>query len=139
MLKFNLERIANLIENDIQDLITQIVGKSDLADTVRVEEDNDSLSLFINDYVKFVEKGRKPKTKRVPISALVKWAKKKGISLTNNELYAIQQKIFVKGIVGKANLTRKIEQQYELSFNRYYYLTVEPQIENYIDKTIKIK
>jgi hypothetical protein len=135
MLKLKLDKVASLVEEDMQSFITQVVGKSNLADTIKVE-DGDGLKMYVNDYIKYIEKGRRAKTKRIPIAVLAQWAKKKGISLNNSELYAVQQSIFVKGIVGKSNLTLKLEEQYNLSFSRYYKAIVEPDIESQIDNFI---
>lgn len=124
-----LNKVALLIQKDLQDLLTQVVGKSNLVNEIKVESSNNELTLYINDYVKYIESGRRPKAKKIPISVLNNWAKKKGIRLTNSELFAVQQSIYIKGIIGKKNLTKKIEEQVDLSFNEYYNSLVEPQIE----------
>ena len=136
MMNVKLDRVAALIQRDLQGLLTQLVGKSNLVDDLKVLSDTNSLTLYLNDYVKYIESGRKAKAKKIPISVLSQWAKRKGISLSNSELFAVQQSIYVKGIVGKKNLTKKIEEQVELSFGKYYQSLVEPQIESQTDTLV---
>lgn len=71
------------------------------------------IEVYAYDYAKFVDSGRKKFTKKVPISALILWIKRKkitprgGLSL-NNLAYAIQNSIYLNGIEGK-NIIEKGE------------------------------
>ena len=56
------------------------------------------IEFFINDYVKFIESGRRPGAKMPPIEALVPWARERGISTDNRTLYAIARSIAIEGI-----------------------------------------
>ena len=136
MINVKLDKVALLIQKDLQDLLTQIVGKSNLANEIKSESSNNELKIFVNDYIKYIESGRKAKAKKIPISVLINWAKRKGINLSNSELFAVQQSIYVKGIVGKKNLSNKIEEQVELSFGKYYQSLVEPQVEAQTDTLV---
>lgn len=49
-------------------------------------------------YFDYVESGRRPKVRKVPINALIEWAKKRNIPTDNSTLYAIQQSIYNNGI-----------------------------------------
>jgi hypothetical protein len=140
MLRIELNKVKELVERDIQQLLLQLIGKSDLVDDIKVEDGTNELTLYVNDYIKFIESGRRPKSKKIPISVLAKWSKKKGIGLSNSELFAVQNSIFVKGIVGKKNINKKITEQFNNSFERYYKAIVEDDIEKQIDNLIdKIK
>ncbi len=136
-LNINLNKVINLIELDIKNLLTQLVGKSNLVNDANIKVNNNSLELFLNDYIKYIESGRRPKAKKIPISVLSNWSKRKGIGLSNSELFAVQNSIFIKGIVGKPNLTKRVEEQFQESFEKYYKQILEPSIEQQIDLIIK--
>ena len=61
-----------------------------------------SLILLAEQYGIFVDSGRRPRAKKVPVMALVEWVKTKAIARNDQEAfrvaYAIQQKIFLEGI-----------------------------------------
>lgn len=71
---------------------------------VLVTEGNSGIELAVDKVLYFVDKGRKPRTKRVPISALKAWK-----SLSTSEAFAIQTSIFNKGIKPKNNLNKAIQ------------------------------
>lgn len=65
------------------------------------------LVLYYNDYFDYVNEGRRPKQKKVPINALLQWIAIKGIEVTNDRgiqipplslAFAIQTNIFKYGI-----------------------------------------
>lgn len=62
-----------------------------------------TINIFYNDYLKYIQTGRKPKARKVPVKALYEWAKRKGL-LTNNAtqdnkfIYAVRNSIYVRGI-----------------------------------------
>ncbi len=112
-------------------------GKSALLDTMTatVEQpratggrfagfDASSLSVYIADYAKYVESGRRPGARKVPISALVAWIKSKrvGISRTSRGrftkrqmtitqlAFAIQNSIYKRGIAGRPFIKLAFEQ-----------------------------
>jgi hypothetical protein len=63
----------------------------------------DLFSLIVTSlpYGAYVDRGRKPKEKRVPINVLVEWIKQKGIETNNKKIlgiaFAIQKKIYEEG------------------------------------------
>ncbi len=67
-----------------------------------------TLEAFAEDYSKYVEKGRRAGTKRVPIQALIDWIKVKGIESGDKEIknaaFAIQAAIFREGIPTSGSL-----------------------------------
>lgn len=68
---------------------------------VTVNDSSDIFKVIYNDYLDYIDSGRKPKAKRVPIGDLIVWCKKKGLPSDNNTVYAIQQSIYNKGIPSK--------------------------------------
>lgn len=83
---------------------------SNLHNEAKVEESNWVFSLFYNDYLTYIESGRKPKARKVPVDALVEWAKRKGIPSDNNTIYAIRESIYKVGIPKRPIFEPFIEQ-----------------------------
>lgn len=57
-----------------------------------------SITLFYNDYLEYVERGRPIGAPKVPVKALLEWAKRKGLPTDNKFIYAVRQSIYKKGI-----------------------------------------
>lgn len=79
---------------------------------------NGQIEILVPDYFKFIESGRKPKAKKVPIQALIRWAKKNNITNVNRAVWAIQQSIYNKGIKPKPSYKKAIDDlllQYDFS------------------------
>ena len=79
------------------------------------------LDLFANDYAQWLDKGRRPGTRRVPISALIKFIKRRQLQqkikgkcvrfMSVNQLaFMIQNRINRKGICGRNFLVPALEE-----------------------------
>jgi hypothetical protein len=82
------------------------LGSSDLYKSLEVNTTNDTVTLSMEDYAEYVDKGRKAGARKVPISVLIKWIKKRGISNSIQVAYAIQTSIYKNGIKGRPFLKR---------------------------------
>lgn len=71
---------------------------SDLIDSVEAKVSGGVIEILANHYIEYIEFGRRPKAKWVPISALVEWASRKGIPTDNHTIYAIAYAIWRDGI-----------------------------------------
>ncbi|QIK55056.1 hypothetical protein G7051_12180 [Dysgonomonas sp. HDW5B] len=79
--------------------------------------DNPVITILFNDYVEYIENGRKPNSGEAPpISDLREWAQRKGIPATNDVLYAIAETIKKQGMAPRPVLA-VLEQQIEDSFS----------------------
>ena len=56
------------------------------------------IQLLLNDYVQYIESGRKAGSKFPPIQPIVQWAKKRGISTDNSTIFLIRRAIAEDGI-----------------------------------------
>jgi len=101
--------LLKAVETDLTQAIRNILksqgvdGDSDLIKSVGVTYNQDLFQILANDYYWYVSTGRKPHTKKVPISALIQWIKDKNISYTgsiNSAAFAIQESIYKSGIRG---------------------------------------
>lgn len=91
------------------------------------------IEVYAADYARFIDSGRKKFTKKIPISALILWIKRKKISprgglSINNLAYAIQNSIYQNGIKGK-NIIEKGEKAIDG--------TIKPIIQKLVFEKIK--
>ena len=56
------------------------------------------IELLLNDYVQYIESGRKAGIKFPPIQPIVQWAKKRGIPTDNSTIFLIRRAISEDGI-----------------------------------------
>lgn len=109
-LKKHIEVLGTLFKMALQQVmdspigINDKIGKNTLSNSnlynqidVQVEDIN-LVNVLVKHYIEFVESGRKPLTKKVPISVLNEWCIRKGINNDNSTLFKIQNSIYTKGI-----------------------------------------
>ena len=56
------------------------------------------IELLLNNYVKYIESGRKKGSKFPPLEPIVQWAKKRGIKTDNSTMFLIRRAIAEDGI-----------------------------------------
>lgn len=86
--------------------INQKVGvntlvNSDIYKTLIVKATNNGDLIFdiiLNDYLEFIEKGRRKGAKMPPVEPIVRWAKSKGIPTDNSTIFLIRRAISRDGI-----------------------------------------
>lgn len=117
-----INEIYKAIQEDIQDIFQNALKNVNLEDSnlykdlkVEVNENSDIFKVLYNDYLEYIESGRKPKAKKVPIKNIIEWCKRKGIGSDNNTAYAIQQSIYMKGIKPKYILSN-VDKTLDLTF-----------------------
>ena len=113
----SLDKIVKEISNDIltivrmvlesNNLINDKVGRntiapdSDLYKTLQVKATNDGdivFDLMLNDYLVFIESGRRAGAKFPPVEPIVRWARKRGIPTDNSTIFLIRRAISRDGI-----------------------------------------
>lgn len=85
------------------------LSDSDLKKEVQIQLEMSTdpvITILLDNYVEFIEQGRKPNTGKIPpISELKDWAERKGLPTTNDVLYAIANAIRRDGIQGRPVLS----------------------------------
>lgn len=67
--------------------------------TAKVTHDGDLIfDLMLNDYIKYIESGRRAGAKFPPVEPIVKWARQHGISTDNSTIFLIRRAISRDGI-----------------------------------------
>lgn len=77
------------------------LSRSDLYNTLQVKATNDGdlvFDIILNDYLVYIENGRRKGAKMPPIEPIVKWAKKHGIPSDNSTIYLIRRAISREGV-----------------------------------------
>lgn len=80
---------------------TNTLSQSDIYKTLQVRATNDGdlvFDIILNDYLVYIENGRRKGAKMPPIEPIVMWAKKHGIPSGNSTIYLIRRAISRDGI-----------------------------------------
>jgi hypothetical protein len=125
------ERIVEMtgsIAGDIITLVKTILDTNDLRNSalrkdvqmkVRKQE-NPVIDLIFDDYLSYIEAGRKPRTGKMPrLSDLRDWAVKKGIPADNGTLFLLARSIRKNGIAARpilAVLEEELEKRFRLQW-----------------------
>jgi len=107
-----LEAIAETyVENVKTEMIAVGLQDSDIIEEVTYKINGYTIELIIPEYYKYIESGRRPLSKRVPIIPLLKWMIKKGIAKgkENKVVWAIREAIFKRGIRPRPFLQNAID------------------------------
>ena len=67
------------------------------------------IELLLNDYVQYIESGRKAGSKFPPIQPIVQWAKKRGIKTDNSTIFLIRRAIAEDGIKPRPFMYKVLE------------------------------
>ena len=86
-------------------LVNDKVGRNTIAPDSNIFKEmyakasgNIVIQLLLNDYVQYIESGRKSGSKFPPIQPIVQWAKKRGIPTDNSTIFLIRRAIAEDGI-----------------------------------------
>lgn len=111
-----LEQVIIAFRDDILAIIRAVMsgdaginnktGSNTLADSnliksleVIATDDGDLVfDVMMNDYIQYIESGRRKGAKMPPVEPIVKWAKRHGISTDNSTIWAIRKAISRDGI-----------------------------------------
>lgn len=105
-----ISKIVMEFTKDIMQLVNAVMEGQDLGSNksgsdiyknlqVKVTNDGDLVfDIILNDYLKFIESGRRKGAKMPPVEPIVKWAKKHGIPTDNGTIYLIRRAISRDGI-----------------------------------------
>ena len=100
-----MELVRVVMESN--NLINEKVGRntiapdSDIYKSLQVKATNDGdlvFDILLNDYLTFIESGRRKGAKFPPVEPIVRWARKRGIPTDNSTIYLIRRAISRDGI-----------------------------------------
>ena len=102
----------------------------------KIEENDFTFNLFYNDYLEYIEKGRKPKARKVPIMAIIQWMKKNFISDDVRVAYAIRESIYQLGIPPRPLLQpfgNMLDKRFEEKLYDYIFNTITEKLDKYFN------
>ena len=85
---------------------------SDIYKNLKVNATNDGdlvFDIILNDYLKFIESGRRKGADMPPVEAIVEWAKKHGIPTDNSTIFLIRRAISRDGIAPRPFMDKVFE------------------------------
>lgn len=111
----NVELLAKAFAEDVMNITADImassmlvndkVGRNTISPNSGIFKEmyakasgNIVIQLLLNDYVQYIESGRKAGSKFPPIQPIVQWAKKRGIPTDNSTIFLIRRAIAEDGI-----------------------------------------
>lgn len=128
MITQSLRKAVQLIADELLLLARQVIDQSaegtdfrlkdSLSASVEANANSVVISLLMDNYVEYIECGRKPRSgKMPPIDQLRDWAISRGISPTNDTLYAISYAIWRDGIEPRPVISL-IEERIDKAFDQ---------------------
>ena len=92
---------------------TNTLVNSNIYKTLSVKATNDGDLIFdiiLNDYLVFIESGRRKGAKFPPVEPIVKWARSRGIPTDNSTIYLIRRAISRDGIKPRPFMAHVLEE-----------------------------
>ena len=103
---------SNLLDNKKVGRNT-IAPDSDIYRNLQVKATNDGdlvYDIILNDYLTFIESGRRKGAKMPPVEPIIKWARSRGISTDNSTIFLIRRAIARDGIAPRPFMATVLEQ-----------------------------
>lgn len=110
---------------------------SNLDNEAKIKKDDWTFSLFYNDYLEYVESGRKAGARRVPIRPLIDWMKQKGISNDDRVAWAIRESIYQLGIPARPLLepfSAMLDERFEQKIYDEIFNTIITNLDNFFNQ-----
>ena len=126
----NITLLAKAFAEDVMNITADIMASSMLVNdkvgrnTIAPNSDifkemyakasgNIVIQLLLNDYVQYIESGRKAGSKFPPIQPIVQWAKKRDIPIDNSTIFLIRRKIVEDGIKPRPFMYKVLDTIYD--------------------------
>ena len=117
----DINKIVMEFTKDIMKLVNAVMEGQEFASNktssgiyknLQVNATNDGdlvFDIILNDYLKFIESGRRKGADMPPVEPIVKWAKKHGIPTDNGTIYLIRRAISRDGIAPRPFMDKVFE------------------------------
>ena len=109
---------------------------SKLDTQAKIEKNDWVFDLFYNDYLQYVEEGRKPRARKVPIRPLIDWMKRNFISDDVRVAYAIRESIYKLGIPARPLLEpfgNMLDERFEEKLYDEIFNTIITELDKYFN------
>lgn len=127
---------SNLMINDKTGSNTII--DSNIYRNVRVDGNDDFIfNLYLNDYLEYIESGRRPNSKFPPVEPIVRWARSRGIPTDNSTIFLIRRAIARDGIKPRPFVSQifdDIDDIWENGWSDELYDRITEQLNDFFNK-----
>ena len=109
---------------------------SNLDTQAKIENNDWVFDLFYNDYLQYIEEGRKPRARKVPIRPLIDWMKRNLISDDVRVAYAIRESIYKLGIPARPLLEpfgEMLDERFEQKIYDEIFNTIIIELDKYFN------
>lgn len=112
---------------------------SQIYNTLSVKATNDGDLIFdiiLNDYLVYIENGRRKGAKMPPIEPIVRWARSKGIPTDNSTIYLIRRAISRDGVKARPFLKyvfEEIDYQWEHEVSDKLFETIMSEVDKFFN------
>ena len=118
----DISKIVMEFTKDIMQLVNAVMEGQDLASNktssdiyknLQVNATNDGdlvFDIILNDYLEFIESGRRKGADMPPVEPIIEWAKKHGIPTDNSTIFLIRRAISRDGIAPRPFMATVMEQ-----------------------------
>ena len=120
-----ISKIVMEFSKDIMDIVRVVMESnidSDSYKNLKVIAKNDGdlvFDIILNDYLGFIESGRRKGADMPPVEPIVEWAKKHGIPTDNSTIFLIRRAISRDGIAPRPFMATVME-QIDLNMPNWY-------------------
>lgn len=111
-----ISKIVMEFSKDIMDIVRAVMESnigSDSYKNLKVIAKNDGdlvFDIILNDYLEFIESGRRKGADMPPVEPIIEWAKKHGIPTDNSTIFLIRRAISRDGIAPRPFMATVMEQ-----------------------------
>lgn len=113
---------------------------SDIYKQLSVISTNDGdlvFDLMLNDYITFIESGRRQGAKMPPIEPIVRWCKKHGIPTDNSTIYLIRRAISRDGIQARpvmATVFEELDREWQGAWSDRLFNIITEQLDKFFSE-----
>lgn len=120
-----ISKIVMEFSKDIMDIVRVVMESnigSDSYNNLKVIAKNDGdlvFDIILNDYLEFIESGRRKGADMPPVEPIVRWARSRGIPTDNSTIFLIRRAISRDGIAPRPFMATVME-QIDLNMPNWY-------------------
>lgn len=120
-----ISKIVMEFSKDIMDIVRVVMESnidSDSYKNLKVIAKNDGdlvFDIILNDYLEFIESGRRKGADMPPVEPIIRWARSKGIPTDNSTIFLIRRAISRDGIAPRPFMATVME-QIDLNMPNWY-------------------
>ena len=120
-----ISKIVMEFSKDIMDIVRAVMESnigSDSYKNLKVIAKNDGdlvFDIILNDYLEFIESGRRKGADMPPVEPIVRWARSRGIPTDNSTIFLIRRAISRDGIAPRPFMATVME-QIDLNMPNWY-------------------